>query len=135
MSITIAERPTDTNSVLARTAAGTSGATFDATEQAAWTTAPDGAVVNYPARYNAAFLRQRSVNASTQYGPRPARRLDGVHETAAQLEGLWSIDFDWYTVAGALEVPIYNTGQLRFIVDGQYASATPTVVAQNCAWQ
>lgn len=122
--------PTDPKIILVRTTGGTSRASYDATEQALWTTATDGSVVTYPARWNCTFIRRRDLNGFPTYGPRAPKRADGTEETSGVIRGAqWSIDFDWYTAAGALEVSVYSGGQVRFIVDGQYASATPTFQA------
>lgn len=110
--------------VLQRIAAGTSRASYDGTEAALWTELADGAQVTYPMRYNTSFIRKRTLIQPT-WGQRPGQTVDDGQE-ADFTNCSWTIDFDWYTTGGALEVCLYDLSGCRFIVDGQYASATQT---------
>lgn len=127
--------PTDVKTVIRRATSGTSAATFDATEAAKWTTMPLGAQATYPMRWNCGFVYRKALQGVC-FGPRAPKRVGDAQETDSEIKGVqWSIDFDWYTAAGALEVPIYHTGQMRFVVDGQYVSAVPTIGAGGFQWQ
>lgn len=117
--------PSDGLTVIKRTAGGTSRSTYDSTEQALWTSLAQGAHVTFPMRYSGGFLRKRTASASDTFAPRSPKFTDGTEETLWQ-PNPWSIDFDWYTTGGALEVPIYDTTAIRFIIDGQYAAAAQT---------
>lgn len=123
--------PTNTQwslSTLVRTTAGTSGTTYDATEQGKWTTRTGGGPTGYPVRYNAARLRSSEGNGVPMFIPRDRHKTDNSENNQYALRPQqWSIDFDWYTVAGALEVPVFGQCQVRFIVDGKYVSAAPTI--------
>lgn len=125
-----------------RNTSGTSGSAFDATEQAQWTVVPDSTKVQNPIRWNATFLRWSENNASDATGqgfiPRAPARTDGSETGQYTFQPTqWSLDFDWYTSAGALEIPVYDRTQVRFIVDGQYVSATPTnaVTTSDFNWK
>lgn len=113
---------------LVRTTAGTSAATYDATEQAKWTTRSGGGPTGYPVRYNAARLRSSEGNGVPMFYPRDRHQLNnGENAAYAFRPQQWSIDFDWHTAAGALEVPVFGQCQVRFIVDGKYAAIAPTI--------
>lgn len=128
--------PSDGKTVIVRTTAGTSRASYDATEAALWISAPDGRLVDYPMRWNSSFIRQKSMNVTNCYGTRAPTRGDGLQDDPNTLQTtIWSVDFDWYTVAGAFEVGIYNATQLRFIIDGLYVSAAPTPGPGGYGWQ
>jgi hypothetical protein len=116
---------TSTNALIQRIANGTSRASYDATEAALWTAAPTGARVDHPIRWNTGILARMQCNGgANNYGwyPRAPKRADAQELQYAIQPTNWSVDFDWYTAAGALEVPVVDATQVRFIVDGKYAA-------------
>ena len=117
----------DGKTLIQRVSAGTSGANYDTSEQAQWTTAPAGSQANFPVRYNANLLRRQLLNGTDNFvfGPRAPKRTDGTEDDGSKFQPQqWSIDFDLY--GDAFEIAAYGDAQVRFIVDGQYVSATPT---------
>lgn len=63
-----------------------------------------------------------NLNGSDAWLPMAPKRSDGSEASTFQ-PSIWSLDFDWQTIAGAIEVAVYDLTELRFIVDGLYASA------------
>lgn len=127
--------PTDVKTVIRRVASGASAATFDTAEAAKWAVLPLGAQATFPMRWNCGFLYRKTLQG-TCYGPRAPKQVGDAQETDSEIKGVqWSYDFDWYTVAGALEIPVYHTGQVRLVVDGKYSSAAPVIGAGGFQWQ
>lgn len=116
--------PSDGVTIIKRTTGGISRASYDATEVALWSNVTGG-VVNYPMRWNCAFLQKRTLVGQDTYAPRPPKYTDNT-QAAEWAHNPWTVDFDWYTTGGALEAAVFDHTSVRFVVDGQYALAAQT---------